>query len=116
MPFLFQRGHRTRLLERRERQRSPRLFEHEVIIDGLDPAHDGVRVAHLTDLHVGMLTPDRRIRRAVELANAARPDLVFLTGDYLCYSPRFAGKLEALVGGLAAPTFATLGNHDHWTD
>ncbi len=101
---------------RARKQRAPRLITHEIVVPGLEPAHDGVKVAHLTDLHVGMLTPDRRIRRAVELANAARPDLVFLTGDYLCYSPKFAGKLEALVAGLSAPTYATLGNHDHWTD
>jgi hypothetical protein len=54
---------------------SPRVLHHTVTVPGLDPSHDGVRIAHVTDLHVGMLTPARRILRAFERAQAARPDL-----------------------------------------
>jgi predicted MPP superfamily phosphohydrolase len=115
MPFLFRRGHRARVVKRRER-RSPRLYEHEVVIDGLDEAHDGLRIAHLTDLHVGMLTPDDKILRAVEHAIATKPDLVLMTGDFVCYSPKFVGKLAELVRGIQAPVYAVLGNHDYWTD
>src|SRR6266542_2239411 len=94
----------------------PRLVEREVIVPGLDPAHDGVRIAHLTDLHVGMLTPARKILRAVELAQAARPDLLFMTGDFVCYSPKFVGRLAELTRGIGIPTYCVLGNHDYWTD
>jgi predicted MPP superfamily phosphohydrolase len=87
-----------------------------VVVPGLDPAHDGLKVAHLTDLHVGMLTPDRRILRAIERAQAAKPDLVLLTGDFVCYSPKFVGRLAELVRGISAPVYAVLGNHDYWTD
>jgi predicted MPP superfamily phosphohydrolase len=120
MPFLFQRGRRARLAERHERQerqpRGPRLKEHEVVVPGLDPAHDGLKVAHLTDLHVGMLTPDRKILRAITRAQAMKPDLVLLTGDFVCYSPKFVGKLKELIAGIEAPVYAVLGNHDYWTD
>ncbi len=96
--------------------RGPRTLEYDLVIPGLDPAHDGLKVAHLTDLHVGMLTPDRKILRAIAAAQAAKPDLVLLTGDYVCYSPKFVGRLAELVRGISAPCYAVLGNHDYWTD
>ena len=97
-------------------KRGPRVVRLDVEVPGLDPAHDGVRVAHVTDLHVGMLTPHRRIRRALELAQADEPDLLFLTGDFVCYSPKFVAPLASLLAEVRVPTFAVLGNHDHWTD
>ena len=99
-----------------EELRGPRLAEHDLVVPGLDPAHEGIKVAHLTDLHVGMLTPDRKILRAIAMAEAQRPDLVLLTGDYVCYSPKFVGRLAELTRGISAPCYAVLGNHDYWTD
>jgi predicted MPP superfamily phosphohydrolase len=73
-------------------------------------------VAHLTDLHVGMLTPARKILRAFEMAAAAKPDLLLMTGDFVCYSPKFVGRLAELTRGITVPTYCVLGNHDYWTD
>jgi predicted MPP superfamily phosphohydrolase len=86
------------------------------LVPGLDPAHDGLRVAQLSDLHFGPRTPIETIRAAIAEANAFEPDLVLLTGDYLSSK---ASDLEAMrdgIGGLTAPTVAVLGNHDHWVD
>ncbi len=102
--------------ERLKRFLSPRLVEREVPILGLDPAHDGVRIAHVTDLHVGMLTSHKKIARALEMAQASSPDLLLMTGDFLCYNPKFVGKLEEIMACVRVPTYAVLGNHDHWTD
>ncbi len=85
-------------------------------VPGLDPAHDGLRVAQLSDLHVGRRTPPARIQAALDAANAFEPDLVVLTGDYLSHSQQGVGLLREALGGLAAPTVAVLGNHDHWVD
>jgi predicted MPP superfamily phosphohydrolase len=85
-------------------------------VPGLDPAHDGLRVAQLSDIHVGPRTPARLIRDAVARANAFRPDLVVLTGDFLSFRRREVEALRAQLGGIAAPTVAVLGNHDHWVD
>ena len=82
---------RSRLITRKPL--GPRLVERDVIVPGLDPAHDGVKIAHLTDLHVGMLTPAKKILRALEMAQAAKPDLLLMTGDFVCYSPKFVGRL-----------------------
>lgn len=85
-------------------------------VPGLAPEHDGLRVAQLSDLHVGRRTPAERIRDAIAQANAFEPDLIALTGDYLCEERRGVGLMRELLGGLAAPTVAVLGNHDHWVD
>lgn len=85
-------------------------------VDGLHPAHHGLRVAQLSDLHVGPGTPRALVREAVAAVNAAQPDLVVLTGDYLVLARSGVGRMREELFGLQAPTVATLGNHDHWVD
>ncbi len=85
-------------------------------VAGLDPRHDGLRVAQLSDIHVGEVTPPGRIRAAVEMANAFEPDLVVLTGDYLSRNRNGLGLLRKQLAGLEAPAVAVLGNHDHYVD
>jgi uncharacterized protein len=86
------------------------------LVEGLDPAHDGLKLVQLSDLHVGPRTPPERIRDAIARANAFHPDLIVLTGDYLSRDTRGVGLIREQLGGLAAPTLAVLGNHDHWVD
>ena len=88
----------------------------EIVLPGLHPVHDGIRVAHMSDLHVGSLTPAERIRDAIGQANRLRPDLVVMTGDYLTQERKGVGLVRELLGGLEAPAYATLGNHDRWVD
>ncbi|MFZ5480138.1 MAG: metallophosphoesterase [Myxococcota bacterium] len=73
-----------------------------------------LRLAHLTDLHAGIVTPARLLHDAVDLANDSDPDLVVLTGDYVA---RSLNHLDTLVGALErlrTQAIAVLGNHDHW--
>jgi predicted MPP superfamily phosphohydrolase len=83
----------------------------EVELEGLPPELDGLRIAHLADLHLGI--PSRGVR-AVEEGVAwvaeRRPDLVCISGDVVS---RRAGlpKLERLLEQLG-PCFIVLGNHD----
>lgn len=86
-------------------------------VPDLPPSLDGVRIAHLTDFHVGMAGTRRStLRRAVEVAASWHPDLVALTGDFVHWG-RWEPRAE-LFAELArsVPTFAVLGNHDHKED
>jgi predicted MPP superfamily phosphohydrolase len=72
---------------------------------------DGLRIAHLSDFHLG--APSRglhAVREAVDWVAERRPDLVCVTGDLLS---RRSGmrELERLLARLG-PCFVVLGNHD----
>ncbi|MGC4114825.1 MAG: metallophosphoesterase [Myxococcales bacterium] len=94
----------------------PQLEKREFLLPDLDPAHDGLRVVQLTDVHVGRATPAKRVRAAVAQANAFAPDLVVMTGDYLSHAEKGIHLLGQQLGGIQAPVVAVLGNHDHWVD
>jgi predicted MPP superfamily phosphohydrolase len=73
-----------------------------------------LRIAHLTDLHVGRVTPYDVQREAVAMANAEKPDLVVITGDFVCHSQLYLDQLTALLRLFNAPVLTVLGNHDYW--
>lgn len=83
----------------------------EVEIAGLPPELDGLRIAHLSDFHLGVPSRGRRaVERAVEWTAERKPDLVLVSGDLLS---RPSG--EPLLRGLLArlePCVCVLGNHD----
>jgi hypothetical protein len=79
-------------------------------VDGLPPALEGLRVAHLSDFHLG--PPSRgevAVRKATDWVRERSPDLVVVTGDLLS-RPRGRPLLDEVLRGLNA--FAVLGNHD----
>jgi predicted MPP superfamily phosphohydrolase len=82
---------------------------------GYHESLEHLRVVHLTDLHVGRVTPMEAQLAAVDLANAAQPDIVAITGDFVCHSQKFLDALRAVIAEIRAPVFAVLGNHDHWS-
>ncbi|HSM93278.1 MAG TPA: metallophosphoesterase, partial [Anaeromyxobacteraceae bacterium] len=95
---------------------APRAEPVTFLVPGLDPAHDGLRIAQLSDLHVGARTPAATVQAAIAEANAFAPDLVLLTGDFLSSRRSELDAIREQLGGLAAPAVAVLGNHDHWVD
>jgi predicted MPP superfamily phosphohydrolase len=87
----------------------------ELSVSGLDPAHDGLRIAFLTDIHHSQLVPATDVERAVALAQSASPDLIMLGGDYVSFADRsFVGPMAELLRPLHAPhgVFGVIGNHD----
>lgn len=95
------------------------VVEHHVVhLKRLPAALDGLRVVQLSDIHHSPFTGADQIMRAIEAANALKPDLIALTGDYVSHEREYAAPCAAMLGQLEAPCgiFAVLGNHDHWTD
>jgi len=73
---------------------------------------DGLRVAHLSDFHLGVPSPGvGSVAQAVVWTKRRRPDLVAITGDLLTH-PRGERLLRAFVEMLPQPVVAVLGNHD----
>jgi hypothetical protein len=82
-----------------------------VPLPGLPPELRGLRIAHLSDFHLGF--PSRgesAVHRAVQWVAARKPDLTLITGDLLS-RPSAEPKLRMLLERLPS-AYAVLGNHD----
>ena len=86
-----------------------RVLEVEII--GLPPQLDGLRIAHLSDFHLGLPSRGQAASaRAVAWVAERSPDLVCVTGDLVSH-PRGEPRLRELLGRLGRP-YVVLGNHD----
>jgi predicted MPP superfamily phosphohydrolase len=76
-----------------------------------------LRLVQISDPHLGPFMSVERLRRIAERAALAKPDLVFLTGDFLTMESQSDRKLllRALepLRELPGRVFACFGNHDH---
>jgi uncharacterized protein len=88
-----------------------RLETLRVPVPGLPPELDGLRIAHLSDFHLGF--PSRSsvaIERAIDWVEERQPDLTLVSGDLLS-RPAGEERLRALLARLPR-CYAVLGNHD----
>ncbi len=79
---------------------------------------EGLRIAHLSDLHVGPLVSAEVVAQWRRTLEALRPDLVVITGDLVDSRPEELAPFVGAFRDLAAPlgTYAVLGNHDYFQD
>lgn len=77
---------------------------------------EGLKIVQISDLHFSENTSQGFLNRISKQVQAAKPDLIVFTGDFLSYSilPE-AHRLKAFLETLTAPlgTFAIYGNHDY---
>ena len=77
-----------------------------------------LRLLHLSDLHASRVVSLEYLRHALEAGLEQNPDLICLTGDYITWKYHRYNEYARMLSLLsnAAPTFASLGNHDggHW--
>jgi uncharacterized protein len=87
--------------------------EKEVVLPRLASAHDGLRIAHLTDLHMSGRITRAFFDQVVDKVNSANVDLIAITGDivegdkFLDWLAPTLGRLESRFGA-----YYILGNHD----
>lgn len=100
------------------RRRWFRVVDRDVRVTGLPRELDGLRIAHLSDLHVGTLTPRSWGLRWARAANAASPDIAVVTGDVATSGNAYDEAIADVLGALQAPlgVFASMGNHDYFGD
>ena len=89
-----------------------RLRVLELPVDGLPVELDGLRIAHLSDFHLGVPSLGARaVSRAVRWVAEREPDLVCITGDLLSRASGEA-RMTQLLEKLPEETYVVLGNHD----
>jgi hypothetical protein len=100
------------------RRRWFRVVERDVRVPGLDARLEGMRIAQLSDLHLGTLTPRSWVRRWVLAANRRAPDVAVVTGDMVTSGTDFHEDVAEVIGELRARdgVFASMGNHDYFGD
>ena len=89
------------------------VFRYEVRVPDWRGAK--LRIAHVSDFHVNNHLPLTYFADAMKRVAAAKPDLIFMTGDFVTHPEcvdLLPGILSLARGRLG--TFGILGNHDYW--
>lgn len=82
----------------------------------LPEAFNGLRVVHISDMHLGSYGDDHTlVRRGMDLIKAEKPDIIVFTGDLV---NDYADEAEAFIAEMAGlearlGKFSILGNHDY---
>ena len=93
-----------------------RVREVTIYSKNLPKEFEGMRIAHITDLHLGNLTPrDNYLKKIVTKLNEIEPDMLVCTGDMINISAKEVEGLDGLFASINAPLgrYAVMGNHDY---
>jgi predicted MPP superfamily phosphohydrolase len=96
----------------------------EIVLPRLPKSFSGLRVMHISDIHIGGWMNRERLSDVIRLAKRQKPDLVLLTGDYVIGHSWNENSDDAAQGFVEEVSKLTvdclalgvLGNHDHWTN
>lgn len=98
--------------------RGPRVRERVLTVDHLASELEGLRILHVSDLHVGIFESDRSLVRLRAAIESIPCDILVFTGDMIDRKlpeiDRFLHFFGDLKGRLGV--FCVLGNHEHWID
>ncbi len=97
--------------------RVPSVTPVEIVVPGLPAAWDGLTVAQLSDVHASKTFPGNWLAGVVDAVNAARPDLIVITGDLFDGTPRQRFDDLRPLRRLRAPlgVYACPGNHEYYS-
>jgi hypothetical protein len=90
----------------------------DVPVANLPPELDGLRIAQLSDIHISDYMPPHEIARAVDMANGLRPDISFVTGDFINGEGDPLDACITELSRLRAPlgVWGCNGNHEIYAD
>ncbi|WP_413289854.1 metallophosphoesterase [Bdellovibrio sp. HCB337] len=99
-------------------RRGPRRIEVPIKFDNLPKDLEGLRILHITDLHISRSLPTRFIHQLIKVAEEKPVDMVVYTGDILDDIPsRYVSDLELLKKITSKyGSFFVPGNHEYYWD
>jgi hypothetical protein len=94
----------------------PRVREVSVPVAGLPAALAGLRIAQISDLHVGATIRREYVQGVVDRVLGLAPDLVAITGDLADGTPEKLARHVEPLGRLKAPlgVYFVTGNHEYY--
>jgi predicted MPP superfamily phosphohydrolase len=95
-----------------------KLHRVDIQIANLPAGLDGLKIAQLSDIHIGDFMPADQVRRAVDLANSLGADLAVVTGDFITSNGDPLQQCIAELSRLRAPlgVWGCNGNHEIYAD
>jgi len=98
-------------------ERLPAVTRRTLFFRDLPLPLNGLRIAHLSDVHAGVHMPEERMHELVRETNALGADLIVQTGDMIDISPAYIPQYVRAFRDLHAPlgVVTVLGNHDRYT-
>jgi uncharacterized protein len=98
-----------------EAMSQPLLRHYDVYLDQLPTGLDGLKIAQITDSHVGDFISGQDLSSAVKRLNDTKPDLLVMTGDLLDDERQLDSSFAALAETTAPMgVIAILGNHEKY--
>jgi len=99
----------------RDANLSPALLRVNVPVVGLDRRLDGMRIAQISDVHLGAFLGLEHLRVALDLLRRRPPDLMTVTGDLLDDATLTQACLD-MIAEIKAPygTAYVMGNHENY--
>ena len=77
---------------------------------------DGLKIAHMTDVHVGPYVSARDVKKMAALLQAEAPDLLAITGDFVddvSQLPGVMAVMKPFLASLPLGAWFCMGNHEH---
>ena len=95
-----------------------RVHEVDLPLAALPRELDGLRIAQLSDIHIGSYMSAAEVRRAVAMANELNPDLSVVTGDFITGPGDPLETCISELSGLRASlgVWGCNGNHEIYAD
>ncbi|MDR1650696.1 MAG: metallophosphoesterase [Synergistaceae bacterium] len=101
---------------------APTVIHHDIEWDSPDGAGGPpLRIAVISDVHLGLMTGPGYLRKLVALTNEQQPDIILIAGDIVDSGGFFARKermyeSESVMSSFESRlgTWAVLGNHDYY--
>lgn len=77
---------------------------------------EGLKIVQLTDIHAGSFSSPKMMEELNWMINIHQPDLIFITGDFVNFSPAELPLILPHLKSLSAKygVYGCLGNHDHY--
>jgi predicted MPP superfamily phosphohydrolase len=79
-----------------------------------DKVEGEVRIAHLSDVHIGAFYTPKFLKRIVKVTNGLEPDMVLITGDLADGAHPYSDDTFQPLNELDAPVYFVTGNHEHY--
>lgn len=113
-PVWLSRGRLARV--RHDRKLTP--IHRDILLPDLPDALDSLRIAHLSDLHIGRLTTPAHLPWIIEACQQLDPHLIAVTGDFVDFSLSVLDEVIHALRRLSAPlgVYLVPGNHDYLDD